>query len=58
MTTAFILEGVKPGSGLWFWDCPVCPCAFGPLVLTRTEAKRQGREHDAECHPEPAPGED
>ena len=52
MTTAFILEAIRPGSGLWFWGCPVCG-KQGPEVLTKTEAKRGAREHDAEFHPEP-----
>jgi hypothetical protein len=54
MRTAFILEAIRPSSGLWLWDCPACG-EHGPQVLTKTEAKRQGREHDAEFHPEPAP---
>lgn len=46
---ARLREGIRDGSGLWFWDCPACPCAFGP-VGSRARAEREAAEHDAECH--------
>jgi len=34
---------------LWFWECPTCQCAFGPLTL-REHAEQQARQHAAEDH--------
>jgi hypothetical protein len=45
-----IREGIGPGSGLWFWDCRVCPCAFGPLRRERGLAEQDGRDHLAGEH--------
>lgn len=49
MAVAQLREGVRDGSGLWFYDCPVCPCDFGTMG-SREKAKREGAAHDAECH--------
>jgi len=33
----------------WFWECPSCQCAFGPLV-NRAGAEIGAREHAEEDH--------
>lgn len=48
-------EGVREGSGFWFWECPICDCAFGPLFRSKEEAAHQGSDHDAEEHPDEVP---
>ena len=53
-TTAQLREGIREGAGLWFYDCPVCPCDFGPMTRDKDEAQRQAREHDAKYHAEVA----
>jgi len=50
--SAELREGIRPGSGVWFYDCPVCPCDFGPLTRDKDEAQCQAREHDAKHHRE------
>ncbi len=40
---------------LWFWDCPKCECAFGPLTL-REHAEQQALKHAAEDHNEGSVG--
>ena len=56
MATALIREAIRKGSGLWFYDCPACPCDFGALNRDRGEAVRQGAGHDAKFHPSTANG--
>jgi hypothetical protein len=51
MAAALIREGVRKGSGLWFYDCPACPCDFGALTRDRAAAQQQAADHDAEYHP-------
>jgi hypothetical protein len=47
--TAQIREGIGPGTGLWFYDCPECPCDFGTMG-SREKAEREAAGHDAEHH--------
>jgi hypothetical protein len=53
--TAQIREGIRPGSGLYFYDCPECPCSFGAMTRDRAVAEREAADHDAEFHAEPEP---
>jgi hypothetical protein len=49
MAIAQLREGIRPGSGLWFYDCGACPCAFGTMG-SREKAEQEGRAHDAVYH--------
>jgi len=54
MSVAQLREGIRAGSGLWFYDCPVCPCDFGTMG-PKAKAEREAAEHDAKYHPVTCP---
>ena len=47
---AQVREAIRPGSGLWFYDCPACPCDFGVMTSDKARAEQEARDHDARYH--------
>jgi len=52
---AQIREGIREGSGLFFYDCPACPCDFGAMTRDLAVAEREAAEHDTAFHADHKP---